>query len=160
MPRRKKSSFTRDIGVDLVYQSEVVQKLINMIMKQGKKTTAQRIVYGALDILSEKNKGDKKQAFEMFERAFSQVVPSVEVRPRRVGGSVYQIPVAVQPARARALAFRWIIKAASQRPAKSMDRRLAQELIDAAEGRGGAMKRKMEVHKMAESNRAFSHYAW
>ncbi len=160
MPRRKKSSFTRDIGVDLVYQSEVVQKLINMIMKQGKKETAQRIVYGALEILAEKNKGDKEKAFEVFERAFTQVIPTVEVRPRRVGGSVYQIPVAVQPARARALAFRWVIKAAASRPAKSMKQRLAQEFMDAAEGRGGAMKKKMEVHKMAESNRAFSHYAW
>ena len=112
MPRRKKSSFTRDIGVDLVYQSEVVQKLINMIMKQGKKETAQRIVYNALNILAEKNKGDKQKAFELFERAFNQVIPTVEVRPRRVGGSVYQIPAAVQPLRARALAFRWIIKAA------------------------------------------------
>ena len=160
MPRRKKTSFTRDVGVDLVYQSEVIQKLINMIMTQGKKETAQRIVYGALDILAQKTKGDKQQAFELFEKAFNQVIPSVEVRPRRVGGSVYQIPVAVQPWRARALAFRWIIKAAASRPAKSMDQRLAQELMDAAEGRGGAMKKKMEVHKMAESNRAFSHYAW
>jgi len=160
MPRRKKASFTRDIGVDLVYQSELIQKLINVIMKKGKKETACRIVYGALKTLADKNKGDQAKALEVFERAFSQVIPTVEVRPRRVGGSVYQIPMAVQPLRARALALRWVIKAASQRPAKSMSQRLAQELMDAAGGRGGAMKKKMEVNKMAESNRAFSHYAW
>lgn len=160
MPRRKKTGFTREIGVDLVYQSETIQKLINVLMERGKKETSRRIVYGALDILAKKGSGDKKSALELFERAFNQVVPTVEVRPRRVGGSVYQIPMAVQPLRARALAFRWIIKAASTRPAKTMSQRLAQELLDAAEGRGGAIKKKMDVHKMAESNRAFSHYAW
>lgn len=159
MPRRKTTSFVRDIGVDIRYNSELVQKLINVIMERGKKNIARKIVYEALDML-EKKAGSPEKALGLFNKAFQTVVPVVEVRPRRVGGSVYQVPVAVDPQRARALALRWIVGAAAERQAKTMGQRLAFELLDAVEGRGGAMKKKTDVHKMAESNRAFSHYAW
>lgn len=160
MPRRKSVNFKRDIGVDLKFNSELVQKFTNVIMKQGKKNVARRIVYDALDVLITKQKGDKEKGLEMFYTAFERVVPTVEVRPRRVGGSVYQIPAEVRPARARALAMRWIIGAARVRSDKTMGARLANELIDAHEGRGAAVKKKSDVHRMAEANRAFSHYAW
>ena len=159
MPRRKKKSFKRDIGVDLRYQSELVQKLINVIMKRGKKSIATSIVYGAMDVIA-KTAGDQEKALELFLKAFDQIVPAVEVRSRRVGGSVYQIPREVRPDRKRALGLRWLIGAARSRTNKTMAERLAYELIDASEGRGNAVKKKLDVHKMAEANRAFSHYAW
>ena len=160
MPRRKSVNFVRDVGNDPVYGSEVLQKLINVVMERGKKNVARTIVYEAMDQLVKKSGGDKAQALEMFDKAFAQVVPAVEVRPRRVGGSVYQIPTQVRPTRARALALRWLVTAAADRSDKTMGLRLGREFLDAVEGRGGAVKRKMDVHKMAESNRAFSHYAW
>ena len=159
MPRRKTTDFVRVIGEDIRYNSEVIQKLINVIMERGKKEVARRIVYEAMDVL-EKKSGAPEKAVMLFNKAFQSVVPMVEVRPRRVGGSVYQVPMAVNPQRARALALRWLVEAAAARPAKTMGQRLAQELLDAVEGRGGAIKKKTDVHKMAESNRAFSHYAW
>lgn len=160
MPRRKKQDFTRDIGVDSRFGSPLVQKLINTVMRGGKKNTAREIVYGAVDVLIKKTNGDEKKALEMFQRAFDQVVPVVEVRPRRVGGSVYQIPVEVPIKRARALALRWLIQGAKSRPNKTMSQRLASELLDAYEGRGAAAKKKADVLRMAEANRAFSHFAW
>ena len=160
MPRRKSVSFKRDIGVDLKYSSELLQKFINVVMKQGKKNIARSIVYDAIDILIKKNNGDKEQGLKVFYRAFENVVPTVEVKPRRVGGSVYQIPAEVRPERARALGMRWIISAAKSRSDKTMGERLAQELLEAFEGRGTAVKKKADVHRMAEANRAFSHYAW
>ncbi|MCL4380047.1 30S ribosomal protein S7 [Candidatus Dependentiae bacterium] len=160
MPRRKSVNFIRDIGVDLRYNSELVQKFINVIMERGKKNIARNIVYEALDIIAKKTNSDQERALQMFNRAFAQIVPAIEVRPRRVGGSVYQIPVAVAPLRARSLALRWLMNAAASRSAKTMGQRLAQEILEAAEGRGNAVKKKLDVHKMAESNRAFSHYAW
>ena len=160
MGRRKSVNFVRDIGVDVRYQSETVQKLINIIMEQGKKNIARTIVYDAMDILIKKMGGDKDKGLKLFLKAVEQLVPSVEVRPRRVGGSVYQIPVEVPVARARALAFRWLIKAAASRGDKTMGLRLGYELVEAYEGRGTAIKKKLDVHKMAEANRAFSHYAW
>ncbi len=159
MPRRKSGNFTRDIGFDPVYNSELIQKLTNIVMRGGKKNTARKIVYDAMTIL-EKKAGDQDKGLKLFEAAFKQLVPIVEVRPRRVGGSVYQIPVKVQTARARALALRWLVGAAASRTDKTMGSRLGRELLDAAEGRGGAIKKKLDVHKMAEANRAFSHYAW
>lgn len=159
MPRRKTTQFERKIQGDIRYNSELVQKLINVVMERGKKEVARKIVYEAIDAL-EKKSGSPDKAVTLFNRAFQSVVPIVEVRPRRVGGSVYQVPMAVSPQRARSLAFRWLIDAAATRPAKTMGQRLAQELLDAIEGRGGAIKKKTDVHKMAESNRAFSHYAW
>ena len=160
MPRRKTINLKRNIGVDSKYNSELLQKFINIVMKQGKKSIARTIVYGAVDVLVKKNDGDKELALKMFHRAFENVVPAVEVKPRRVGGSVYQIPAEVRPDRAKALAMRWLISAAKGRSDKTMSLRLAHELIDAHEGRGVAVKKKSDVHRMAEANRAFSHYAW
>lgn len=160
MPRRKSVNFVRDIGVDVRYGSEVVQKLINIVMWRGKKNAARKIVYDALDIITKKSSGDKEKGLQMFLKALQQIMPSIEVRPRRVGGSVYQIPVEVKSRRAKALAMRWLIEAASQRAGKTMGARLATELLEAYEGRGNALKKKINVHKMAEANRAFSHFAW
>lgn len=160
MARRKKVSFVRDIGGDYRFDSELVQKFINVVMWRGKKNVARRIVYEAIDSLTKKAGGDEKKGLELFNQAFEQVIPKIEVRARRVGGSVYQIPVPVRPTRARALAIRWLISAAESRPDKTMGKRLANELIEAVDGRGQAVKKKIDVHKMAEANRAFSHYAW
>ncbi len=160
MPRRKGKSFKRDIGVDPRFHSGLVQKMINVIMERGKKNVARAIVYDALDELIKKNKGDEKKALEYFRKAFHQLIPAVQVRPRRVGGSVYQIPIQVNPDRGQFLALKWLITAASGRSDKTMGKRLAYELMDAYEGRGGAIKKKSDVHRMAEANRAFSHYAW
>lgn len=161
MSRRKKIvSYKRDIGVDERFGSELVQKFINVVMWRGKKNIARTIVYDALDALVKKSSGDQEKGLQLFKQAFGHVVPSVEVRPRRVGGSVYQIPREVEAGRARSLAMRWLIKAAAARPEKTMGLRLAHELLEALEGRGNAVKKKIDVHKMAEANRAFSHYAW
>jgi len=160
MPRRKKTSFKRDIGVDLVYGSELVQKFINVVMSRGKKNTARRVVYGAMEIMGKKVGGDKQKILSMFVKAFEQVVPYIEVRSRRVGGSVYQVPREVRPERGRAVAIRWVIAASKSRSNKTMAERIAAELLEAHEGRGNAIKKKMDVHRMAEANRAFSHYAW
>lgn len=160
MPRRKTTAFVRDIGTDIRYNSEVLQKLINIVMERGKKSVATGIVYEAMGVLEKKCAGNPQEALKLFAKALVNITPVAEVRPRRVGGSVYQVPMAVGEHRARSLAFRWLIDAAAQRSARTMGQRLAQELLDALEGRGGAIKKKADVHKMAESNRAFSHYAW
>lgn len=161
MPRReRKERIVREIGVDSRYGSETMQKLINVVMERGKKNVARHIVYEAMDVLLKKTNGDKEKAMRIFQKAFEQLVPAIEVRPRRVGGSVYQIPMEVRPARARALALRWLVGSAAERSDKTMGKRLASELLEASEGRGNAVKKKLDVHKMAESNRAFSHYAW
>jgi len=159
MPRRKKELVQRNIGVDPVYQSELIQRFINIIMWRGKKNVARHIVYEALGVLEEKF-GNKDKAIECFYRAYNNVMPLVEVRPRRVGGSVYQIPREVSEARGRSLVLRWLKQAAAERSDKTMGLRLGNELLDAAEERGGAFKKKLDAHKMAEANRAFSHYAW
>jgi small subunit ribosomal protein S7 len=160
MPRRKKQNQKRVIGVDPVYGSELIQKLINVIMERGKKSIARNIVYDALEVLTKKNQGDKEKALQFFNKSFEKIVPLIEVKPRRVGGSVYQIPVEVGLDRGRALGIRWLIQAASVRSDKNMGSRLAYEILDAYDGRGGAIKKRSDVHKMAESNRAFSHFAW
>lgn len=160
MPRRKSVSLVRDVGVDPRFQSAVVQKLINVVMNCGKKDIARRIVYGAFDILEDRAKGDSEKAYGIFERALQNIRPGVEVRARRVGGGVYQIPTEVRPVRANALMLRWLLQAASKRGGKNMEQRLANELMDAAQGNGAAVKKKTDVHRMAESNRAFSHYSW
>ena len=160
MPRRRKAEFSREIGPDPKFGSELVQKFINVVMERGKKNVARRIVYEAIDGLVKKSAGDQDKAMKLFHRAFEQVTPAIEVRPRRVGGSVYQIPVEVPTGRARSLALRWVIDAAASRSDKTMGKRLAAELMEASEGRGNAVKKKLDVHKMAEANRAFSHYAW
>jgi small subunit ribosomal protein S7 len=128
-------------------------------MWRGKKNAARKIVYDALQVLAKKyGEGDK--AVDAFEKAYHQITPLIEVRSRRIGGSVYQIPREVNPDRKRSLAFRWLIQAAASRSDKTMGLRLGSELLEAYEGRGGAIKKKLDVHKMAEANRAFSHYAW
>lgn len=160
MPRRKSVNLIRDIGVDPRYGSEVIQKLINIVMWRGKKNAARNIVYEAMDVVSKSVSGDKEKGLKLFLKSLDQIVPSIEVRPRRVGGSVYQIPVEVKPRRAKALAMRWLIEAASKRSGKTMGIRLASELLEAYEGRGSAFKKKINMHKMAEANRAFSHFAW
>ena len=160
MPRRKSVNFKRDIGKDLRFDSELVQKFINVIMERGKKNVARRIMYDALDIVIKRNSGDQAKGLNVFFTAFERVVPTIEVRPRRVGGSVYQIPVKVHQDRAEALALRWLVKAAATRNDETMGKRLAKELQEAVEGRGNAVKKKVDVHKMAEANRAFSHFAW
>lgn len=160
MPRRKKVNLVRDVGVDPRFGSQLIQKLINVIMERGKKNTARRIVYGAFDTIIKKNNGDEQKALELFQKAYDQIIPFVEVRARRVGGGVYQIPVEVPTQRARSLGLRWLIQGARSRPDKTMIFRLAYEILDASEGRGMAVKKRTEVQRMAEANRAFSHYAW
>ncbi len=159
MPRRKAVNAIRDIGTDIRYNSFIVQKLINMIMERGKKDCARSIVYDAFDVLADKAGGEDK-AYAAFEKAISQIKPAVEVKSRRVGGGVYQIPIEVRPRRALALALRWLISSAASRSDKTMGLRLASEIFDASQGRGNAFKKKSDVHRMAEANRAFSHYAW
>lgn len=160
MPRSKKTEFSNEVGPDARFQSPLVQKLINTVMERGKKNIARTIVYGAMDILVKKSGNDDKKALDLFLKAYDQVVPRVEVRARRVGGSVYQIPREVSPKRRRSLALRWIIEAAQKRADKDMGIRLGYELLDAADGKGGAVKQRADVQRMAEANRAFSHYAW
>ncbi|RMG93387.1 MAG: 30S ribosomal protein S7 [Deltaproteobacteria bacterium] len=134
-----------------------IAKFINGIMRDGKKSIAERIVFDAFDIISERIKDDPVR---VFEDALANVKPRLEVRARRVGGSNYQVPVEVRPERSQALAYRWIIQAARARPEKTMAERLANEMLDAAQNRGAAVKKREDVHKMAEANKAFAHYRW
>jgi small subunit ribosomal protein S7 len=154
MPRRREVA-KREILPDPKFGSQEVAKFINALMTRGKKSVAERIIYGALDHIATKS---GKDPLEVFTQALSNVRPMVEVKSRRVGGANYQVPVEVRPIRRTALAMRWIREAARKRGEKSMGQRLANELAEAAEGRGGAVKKREEVHRMAEANRAFSHY--
>ena len=154
MPRRREVP-KREILPDPKFSSSDLTKFVNVIMLDGKKAVAERIVYGALDQISTKS---GKNALEVFTQALSNVKPMVEVKSRRVGGANYQVPVEVRPVRRTALSMRWIREAARKRGEKSMAQRLANELMEAAEGRGGAVKKKEEVHRMAEANKAFAHY--
>ena len=160
MPRRGNVTYSREIGLDNRFKSGVVQKFINVVMERGKKNVARTIVYEALSALVNKAGGDDAAGLAVFEKIIAQVRPDVEVKARRVGGGVYQVPTQVRPARALALALRWIVGAAKARPDKTMGKRLAKELLEAQEGRGGAIKKRTDVHRMADANRAFSHYAW
>ena len=153
---RKGSPGTRSILPDPKHGSEVVARFINMVMKSGKKSIAEKIVYGAMDVIGEKN----PNALELVEKALSNISPAVEVKSRRVGGSTYQVPVEVRASRRMALAMRWLIESARKRGENSMPRKLAAELIDASESRGGAIKKREETHRMAEANKAFAHYRW
>lgn len=159
MPRKKKELVKRVIGVDPVYQSELVQRFINGVMRCGKKNVARKIVYEALGVLENKY-GSQDKVLAVFHKAYNNIMPLIEVRSRRVGGSVYQIPREVGEARGRSLALRWLIDAAAERSDKSMGLRIGNEILDAIEEKGGAFKKKLDVHKMAEANRAFSHFAW
>jgi small subunit ribosomal protein S7 len=154
MPRRREIP-KRVILPDPKYSSQDVSKFINVLMTGGKKSVAERIIYGALDQIKKKS---SKEPLEVFVQALNNVKPMVEVKSRRVGGANYQVPVEVRPIRRMALAMRWLRDAARGRGEKSMQQRLASELAEAAEGRGGAMKKREEVHRMAEANKAFSHY--
>ena len=154
MPRRREVP-KRIVLPDPKFSSVEVAKFMNVIMNNGKKSVAERIVYGAFEQIGKKS---GKDPVEVFGQAMSNVRPVVEVKSRRVGGANYQVPVEVRPARRAALAMRWIKEAARKRGEKSMGQRLAGELMDAAEGRGGAMKKREEVHRMAEANKAFSHF--
>ncbi len=138
----------------------MLAKFINMIMKDGKKSTAESIVYGALDAICTRAGQSEVQALETLELALDNVKPVVEVKSRRVGGATYQVPIEVRPSRRQTLAMRWLIDAARKRNEKSMAQRLANELLDAAENRGAAVKKREDTHRMAEANKAFSHYRW
>ena len=157
MPRRREVP-KREVLPDPVYGSTLLAKFMNQLMKDGKKSVAEKIVYGALDIITEKTKG--KKALEVFENALDEIKPMVEVKSRRVGGATYQVPIEVRSDRAVTLAMRWLIDAARARREKSMAARLAGEILDAIEGRGSAMKKREDTHRMAEANKAFAHYRW
>ena len=157
MPRRRIVA-KREILPDPKFGSQILAKFINIIMVNGKKSVAERIVYGALDIVSEKKSGS--EPIEVFEQALEKIRPSVEVKSRRVGGSTYQVPVEVRPVRRNALGMRWMVEAARKRGEKSMAQRLAAEMLDAADNKGSAVKKREDVHRMAEANKAFAHYRW
>ena len=147
----------RDVLADPVYNSKVVTKLINNIMLDGKKGTAQKIVYGAFEQVTAKS---GKEAMEVFEAAMNNLMPLLEVKARRIGGATYQVPVDVRPERRQALALRWLTMFSRKRSEKTMVDRLANEILDASNNTGNAVKRKEDMHKMAEANKAFSHYRW
>ncbi len=154
---RRHSAEKREVNPDPKFSDLVLTKFMNAVMKEGKKSTAERIVYGALERMEAKQKSDPVQ---MFHSALENVMPTVEVRSRRVGGATYQVPVEVRTERRQALAIRWIITAARGRNENTMVDRLSGELIDAANNRGTAVKKREDTHKMADANRAFSHYRW
>jgi small subunit ribosomal protein S7 len=156
MPRKGPAP-KRLIPPDPVYGSRLAGKFINRMMTRGKKSLAERIFYSALEEIEQKT---NEKGIEVFERAIKNVMPIVEVKPRRVGGATYQVPVEVRSERRTALAMRWIIGFARKRPGRSMVERLAAEFIEAAQGQGASVRRREEAHKMAEANKAFSHYRW
>lgn len=147
----------REIPGDVKYNSQLVQGFINRLMKKGKKSTATRIMYKSFDMIDDRAKRD---ALEVFEQAIRNTSPVLEVKPRRVGGATYQVPIEVSPTRRLTLSMRWILDAARSRPGKSMEEKLAAELMDAANSTGAAIKKREETHRMAEANRAFAHYKW
>jgi small subunit ribosomal protein S7 len=153
---RKGSAPQREILPDPKHGSQTIARFINMVMLSGKKSVAEKIVYGAMDVIGEKN----PNALELVEKALDNVSPAVEVKSRRVGGATYQVPVEVRSSRRTALAMRWVIEFARKRGENTMPRKLAAELLEAAENRGGAVKKREETHRMAEANKAFSHYRW
>jgi small subunit ribosomal protein S7 len=156
MPRRRIVA-RRQVLPDPKFGSELLAKFINMLMEDGKKSVAERIIYGALDTMAEKK---STAPLDLLHQAMENVRPVVEVKSRRVGGATYQVPVEVRPTRRNSLAMRWLIDSASKRSEKSMALRLAGELMDAADSRGAAVKKKEDTHRMAEANKAFSHYRW
>ena len=153
---RKGFTPTRTLLPDPKHGSELVSRFVNMVMQSGKKSVAEKIVYGAIGVIGEKN----AEPLGVLEKALNNVAPAVEVKSRRVGGATYQVPVEVRPSRRMALAMRWTIEAARKRGESSMPKKLAAELAEAAENRGGAVKKREETHRMAEANKAFAHYRW
>ena len=156
MPRKRVVE-KREVFSDPKYKSVLVAKFVNNLMKKGKKSVAQSILYGSFDIISEKTKQDP---LAVFQKALENVKPAVEVKSRRVGGSTYQVPTEVRPSRRQALSIRWIINYASERGEKTMAAKLAGEFMDAANSRGASIKKKDDTHRMAEANKAFAHYRW
>ena len=156
MSRRHKAE-RREVNPDPKYNDLIVSKFMNSIMKEGKKSVAERIVYGAMETMQAKAKSNPLQ---LFHQALENVMPAVEVRSRRVGGATYQVPVEVRPDRAQALAIRWIIQTARGRSEQTMTDRLSAELLDASNNRGASVKKREDTHRMAEANKAFSHYRW
>ena len=154
---RRRRAVKRVIAEDAKYGSVELSRFINYVMKDGKKTVAQRVVYAALDAVSQET---KREPLEIFSQALENSKPLLEVKPRRVGGATYQVPIEVRPERSEALAMRWLITSARARGNVAMARKLAQELMDAARSEGAAVKRKDDLHRMAEANRAFVHYRW
>ena len=157
MSRRKKT-FKREIIPDPIFKDLVVAKFVNKMMYQGKKATAQKLFYGALKELEGKVPGE--EPISIFKKAIENIKPSIEVRSRRVGGATYKVPVDVRPSRRLALAMRWLVEYSRERGEKDMAKRLAGEFVDAFNNRGNSIKKKDDVHRMAESNKAFSHYNW
>ena len=155
---RRRVAEKREILPDPKYGDQVLAKFINIIMRSGKKSTAEKIVYGALDEMS--NRSKNTDALELFNKALGNVRPVIEVKSRRVGGATYQIPIEVRSDRSIALAMRWLVDSAKKRSEKNMGLRLAGELLDAADNRGTAIRKREDTHKMAEANKAFSHYRW
>jgi small subunit ribosomal protein S7 len=156
MPRRREIA-KREILPDPVYNSQLVTKFVNSVMKQGKKSVAENILYGALQIVSEKTQDDP---MKIFKKAIENVKPALEVKSRRVGGSTYQVPVEVRPNRRTSLAIRWLIEYSAARGERTMREKLAAELLDASNLKGGAIKKREDTLKMAEANKAFAHYRW
>ena len=156
MPR-KAHIVKREIVPDAMYQSTLISKFVNCIMYGGKKSTAQHILYNAMDVIQQKTQDDP---LKLFKKAIENIKPVLEVKSRRVGGSTYQVPVEVNPARRTSLAIRWILQYSRSRGEKSMDEKLAGELMDAANNRGNSIKKKEDTHRMAEANKAFAHYRW
>jgi small subunit ribosomal protein S7 len=154
---RKKFVRKREILPDPKFNNVVCAKFISSLLKEGKKSTAEAIFYGCIDVMQERT---GEEGLKLFTKALENVKPLLEVKSRRVGGATYQVPVEVKPARRQSLASRWLIEAARGRPEHSMAERLAAEMIEAANGRGGAMKKREDVHKMADANKAFAHYRW
>jgi len=154
---RRKVAAKREILPDPKFGNRTLSKFMNIIMLDGKKSVAEKIVYGALSRVAEKGKGD---ALEMFEKALSNIRPMVEVKSRRVGGATYQVPIEVRGDRGNALAMRWLVESARKRGEKSMGMRLAGEIMDAVESKGSAVKKREDTHRMAEANKAFAHYRW
>ena len=154
---RKRRAEKRDVLADPIYNSKLVTKLINSLMKDGKKGTAQRILYDAFDMIKEKT---NQEPMEVFEKALSNIKPALEVKSRRVGGANYQVPIEVKANRSQALALRWLVNYSRLRGGHSMAENLANEIIDASNGVGAAVKKREDTHKMAEANKAFAHYRW
>ncbi|MDD6272050.1 MAG: 30S ribosomal protein S7 [bacterium] len=154
---RKRQAIKRDVLADPIYNSKMVTKLINGIMLDGKKGTAQKILYNALDIVKEKT---NKDPLEVLNQAFENIKPALEIKSRRIGGSNYSVPMEVREDRANALTLRWLIQYAKNRNGKGMAENLAAEIIDASNGIGGAVKKREDTHKMAEANKAYAHYRW
>ena len=157
---RRTQAPTRSILPDPKFSSVLLAKFMNMVMERGKKSVAERIVYGAIDRMAEKTGRQPDQAIELLTQALDNVKPMVEVKSRRVGGATYQVPIEVRATRRQTLAMRWVIEAAQARSEKSMSQRLAAELLEAAENRGAAVRKREDTHRMADANKAFAHYRW